>query len=136
MNTLPVPHFAIRFDVSLARPPASRVQIRLRKIRQINTEEFRKDFLSSNRTHPCDDLDKYVSNHNSVLSEVLDKHAPLNTRCVMQRPNSPWYNETLHSLKREKRTGTAERKWKKTGLTVHEQILHEKCKAYKEELIA
>ena len=134
VHTLPVPHFAIRFDVSLARPPVSRVQTRLRKIRQINTEEFRRDILSSNLTHPCDDLDKYVSNYNSVLSEVLDKHAPLITRCVIQRPNSPWYNETLHSLKHEKRA--AERKWKKTGLTVHKQILHEKCKAYKEELIA
>ena len=113
----PVTHFVIRFDVSLARPPASRVQIRLRKIRQINTEGFRRDILSSNLTHPCDDLDKYVSKYNSVLSEVLDKHTPLNTRCAIQRPNSPGYNETLHSLKREKRA--AERKWKKTGLTVH-----------------
>ena len=55
VHTLPVLHFAIRFDVSLVRPPASRVQIRLRKIRQINTEEFRRDILSSNLTHPCDD---------------------------------------------------------------------------------
>ena len=55
-------------------------------------------------------------------------------RNITHRPNSPWYNDDLHNLKREKRT--AERKWKKSGLTVHKQVFYDKCKAYREALNA
>ena len=133
MHTMPKPHFAVRFSALLARPPAPRIQIKLRKIREIDTEKFRDDIFT-NITAPCDDLNSYVSNYNSTLSKLLEEHAPLITRNITHRPNSPWYNDDLHNLKREKRA--AERKWKKSGLTVHKQIFNDKCKTYCEALNA
>ena len=131
---MPSPHFVVKFNAFLARPPVARVRVRFRKIPQIDPEEFRSDILSSKLSEPCNDLNEYVSRYNSALSVVLDKHAPLITRSITPRPNSPWYNENLHSLKRAKHA--AERKWRKSGLTVHKQILSEKIKVYKEALDA
>ena len=92
VHTMPKPHFAIRFNARLARPPAPRIQIKLRKINEIDMEQFRCD-ISTNIRATCNDLNSYVSNYNSALGKVLDEHAPLITRNIKQRPNSPWYNE-------------------------------------------
>ena len=55
--------------------PAPRIQIKLCKIREIDTEQFRNDIFT-NITAPCNDLNSYVGNYNSTLSELLDEHAP------------------------------------------------------------
>jgi len=45
----------------------------------------------------------------------------LQTRWVTRRPRTAWYNQDLKAAKREKRQ--AERKYRKSGLAVHKQLL-------------
>jgi len=38
-----------------------------------------------------------------TLNEVLDKHAPLRTRIMKNRPKIPWFNDDIKQLKRKRR---------------------------------
>ena len=62
--------------------------------------------------------------YNKVLSQILDKHAPLKRKSRVIRPLAPWYNDTIDVVRKEVRK--AERTWRKTALTVHQQIFKEK----------
>ena len=50
----------------------------------------------------------------------------LKRRVVTLRPSTPWYNDEIASAKRERRK--LERHWRKTKLTVHQQLYKDKCK--------
>ena len=52
--------------------------------------------------------------YNNTLSSTLDRHAPLITRTVINRPTVPWFNDDVKSAKRSRRR--AERKWRQTKL--------------------
>ena len=54
------------------------------------------------------------------LRQVLDRHAPLTTRRVSNRPSAPWKTDGIKSAKRELRR--AERQWRDTRLTMHREI--------------
>ena len=58
-----------------------------------------------------EDLVKY---YNGTLKVVLDKHAPLITRSVKERPRVPWFNEEIKMAKRERRK--VEKRWRRTKL--------------------
>ena len=73
-----------------------------------------------------------VDKYNSVLSQLLDNHAPQKTKLVTVRPKAPWYSDTLHEAKREKRR--LERKMRKSGLESDKQRYNEQCKVYNDSL--
>ncbi|KAK7459425.1 hypothetical protein BaRGS_00019004, partial [Batillaria attramentaria] len=65
-----------------------------------------------------------ADHYNAALRLVLDRHAPASRRRVTERKAaSPWFGalgEELVLAKRERRR--AEKQWRLSGLTVHEQI--------------
>ena len=73
----------------------------------------------------CIDVNLVVDNYNTVLSSLLDSHAPLKTDYVTSRILQPWMSEEILSVKREKRK--SERIWRKTKLTVHLEIFRALC---------
>ena len=40
---------------------------------------------------------------NMTLADILDKHAPLKTRIMINCPRIPWYNDDIKQLKRKRR---------------------------------
>ncbi|WAR29084.1 hypothetical protein MAR_002652 [Mya arenaria] len=72
--------------------------------------------------------EKLVERYNTGLQELLDKHAPLQTKVITIRQNTPWYNDSLRAAKRNRRK--AERKMRKSNLTVHTEIYKEPCIIY------
>jgi nicotinamide riboside kinase len=66
--------------------------------------------------------------YNSILQEVINRHAPEVSRSIFLRPNAPWFNDSLRALKREKRK--CEHKYLTTGLEIHRQIFRDKCRTY------
>ena len=50
-----------------------------------------------------DDVDEAVEVYNTVLSELLDKHAPLKTRSVAVRTPQPWMNNEIKEMKKLRR---------------------------------
>ena len=53
---------------------------------------------------PAVNPDDIVTSYNSSVTTVLDKHAPLKTRTVTIRPNSPWFTDDLQKEKHLKRS--------------------------------
>ena len=43
-----------------------------------------------------------VNTFNSVLRELLDKHAPEVERKITLRLHAPWFNDSLHESKKKK----------------------------------
>ena len=56
---------------------------------------------------------------------MLDKHAPVSKKTVLLRPSNAWFNEDVQEAKRKRRR--AERKWRKSPLTINKNILEDAC---------
>jgi len=48
-------------------------------------------------------LTPFTNSMDTSLRSLLDKHAPVKSRLVILRANSPLFNQSLLELKREKR---------------------------------
>ena len=95
-----------------------------RKLKDINLSQFKQDIATSSLvTAPKSAIEDLVDQYNNVLTDILDKHAPIKTKLKTARPITPWYNEEIRKAKAERRK--AERKWRTTKLTVHHQIFKE-----------
>lgn len=128
-HDLPSDHSAIKCFVDMMRPAPSVKKVVSRKIRSIDKEAFKRDIRESSLlTSPPEDLERLTLQYSATLSELLDQHAPLLQRSVFVRPHAPWYNDTLRSLKQEKRRW--ERKWLKSKLQVDKAIFKEKSDEY------
>ena len=53
--------------------------------------------------------------YNTILSTVLERHAPLKTKTKVVRPTVPWYKDEIDCIRRLRRK--AERKWRRTRPT-------------------
>uniref|UniRef100_A0A3B3HCT2 Reverse transcriptase domain-containing protein n=1 Tax=Oryzias latipes TaxID=8090 RepID=A0A3B3HCT2_ORYLA len=72
--------------------------------------------------------DFMVEHFNNKLQSAIDVVAPLKTKMLKTKATAPWKNEPIRALKRECRR--AERKWRKTKLTVHRKIFKEQQMRY------
>ena len=53
--------------------------------------------------NPPEALEDLAKCYNGTLKVVLDKHAPLITMSIKERPRVPWFNEEIKMAKRERR---------------------------------
>ena len=75
---------------------------------------------------PCDFI---VNDFNSKMKEALDSVAPLLIKTAKIKPIPLWRN--ANNIKKLKRNcKSAERRWRKTKLTVHYEILREQLQTY------
>ena len=114
-------HSAIYYSVNVRRPTARKRLVTSRNLRAMNSTDFQADIKSFAETadDQCADpglLDVY----DTGLRQVLDRHAPLTTRRVSDRPSAPWMTDGIKAAKRELRR--AKRQWRDTRLTVHREI--------------
>ncbi len=123
-------HSPVRCSVNLHPPRAPRKIMKYHKIRQINIDDLKSDIESSALyTDPASNLEERVKQYESVMRELLDKHAPLVEKTVIIRPQSPWYTDDLRHEKQKKRQ--AERKVMKSKLEIDRQMYVQRCKSYK-----
>ena len=122
-------HGGIMFSLPLGKPPAQRDVCVFRRLNKIDIKKLKQDIINSELySSPCDNIDEYVSQYNTVLRKILDEHAPEVQKKVTIRHNPPWFTDEVAQLKRERRR--AERKWRSTKLIVHKEIfkcLHHRC---------
>ena len=119
--TLISDHSWILCSLLIARPKSVPKVIKFRQIKAIEIEAFKSDIQKSSIGQPsAQSLDSLVSDYSSVLTALLDKHAPEKEKKVLVRSTAPWYTSEVKSAKRQCRA--AERKWRSTGLTVHKEI--------------
>ena len=87
-----------------------------RKLKNIDIAEFSADIASSMfcASVHWDNIDALSDCFNMTLTDILDKHAPLKTRIMINRPKIPCFNDDIKQLKRKRRR--LEKKALKTDL--------------------
>ncbi|XP_048586160.1 uncharacterized protein LOC125568284 [Nematostella vectensis] len=125
-------HSAIICDVDMPKPCASKKILLRRPLRKINLDSWCNDIrdsaIYSSASSDDSDCNVLCDQYNTVLHHFIDKHAPVRTFSVTLRPYSPWYDDSLRLLKRQKRK--VERRYVSSRLEIHRQMYVEKCRAY------
>jgi len=110
-------HYAILCHLSTPKLKCPPKIISTRSIAKIDHVKFAHDIAQFSTPNMS------ISEFNSNLSNIFDKHAPMRRVQIRERKNSPWYSTIsgqLREVKSERRR--AEREWRKSRLTVHKQI--------------
>ena len=78
MSTLLSDHFAVHCSVLTKKPPITKSVITYRKYKLIDQESLNADVLNSPLfpEPPNSDVDDLVKHYNTVMGELMDKHAP------------------------------------------------------------
>ena len=116
------------------QPVPEKSYFTFRRTHAIDVEAFREDLLQSSACY---------SQHISVLPDllraynsmetVLDKHAPLIKRlCKSRKKNEPWFTQELVSAIKVRRQH--ERRWHKSGLSVHKNLFVHYCKLVRNKI--
>ncbi len=77
---------------------------------------------------PPTDVSDISSQYNRELSKILDKHALLKSKTILERSNSEWFNDEMGDLKHALRK--LECKYKQSGLAIDKNIYDLKCSEY------
>lgn len=99
-------HFLVGFNVPLCPlpiPTKNWVTKEIRELSKIDLDSFKKDLSSEiPNANSIKSLGEAVDIYNSVLNNVLEKHAPLKPIHVCQN-DSPWFNKTCKDARTERR---------------------------------
>ncbi|XP_068713603.1 uncharacterized protein [Montipora foliosa] len=103
-------HATVFCQLNVSKPRACAKKVSYRKLKSIDIAILRKDLQQSDLcTRQFSDLDQLSSCYNSTLSSLLDKHAPLQSRTIVNRKRVPWFNNEIKDAIRARRK--AEKKW-------------------------
>ena len=89
-------------------------------MKDIDKDKFKTDINSELILTSTNNIKAH--NFNTILRNILDKHAPLKDRKISNRPTAKWFNLEIKSAKRLRRS--RERRWRKSGLEIHKQIFN------------
>jgi hypothetical protein len=118
-------HDAVQCNLSVPNPHRPFKTVTFRSIKTIDIYAFSADLLDLPLLrHPASTLDELVDQYDSDIRSVIDKHAPLRTKRIVLRQPAPWLTGEIRATRCELRH--AERTWKVTRLTIHEQIFEHK----------
>ena len=124
ISTLISDHFAVHSQLEIHKPPPKNKTVSFRKFKAIDRSEFRCDMVNSNLNESSSVyLENMVSNYNSTIPTLIDKHAPLLTRCIPIRQTFPWYSDNIAQAKKDRRQ--AERHYRNNGLEIHREIFED-----------
>ena len=108
-------HGTVLFSLKSTKPSLLEKTISYRKLKSIDLNSFQSDLAATDLCrNPPEALEDLAKCYNGTLKVVLDKHAPLITRSIKERPRVPWFNEEIKMAKRERRK--AEKRWRRTKL--------------------
>ena len=121
-------HFVVHCDILITKPSLERKEIEFRKLKTIDTEMICDELGNSSLLlHPPDDLHQLVALYNSVLTSILDKHAPVKRRVITIRPAAPWYTEEIKTEKRMQKR--LKRQWRVTPSASDREKFIRQCRA-------
>lgn len=127
-------HLAICAYLNILKSAREQKTISFRNFRNVSTVDLVNDITESKTLQSLHgSTDELVQRYNDGLRELLDKHAPLRTKLIIVRPNTPWYDDNLRDAKRKRRK--AERIMRRTNLTVHREIYQDTCVTYNKMLL-
>ena len=86
-----------------------------RSTRNVDMEEFKKDVIEKlNELPETTDMLMKIERYNSILTEIVNKHAPMKSKTIKVVHEAPWFDSEYADIRKLRRK--AEKKYKKTGL--------------------
>ena len=97
---LPSDHFATTCLIDIVRPAPTKQRVKVRRFRSVDITQLKQDIMSSPLiTESETDINLLTVQYDTVLGDLMDKHAPLKVRTRILRPHSPWYSDELRAKK-------------------------------------
>ena len=117
-------HFTVLFNVQICKPPPERKTVTFRALKSISIDKMKIDIATAvHDLPPCSGIEGLVHQYDTLLKELMDKHAPEQTKLVTVRHHTPWYTDILKSEKAQRRK--LERQWIITKSEVDRLAFHE-----------
>ena len=110
-------HFLVEFIVSTMPIKKAYKSVTYRDIKPINNEQFCTDVKEVCMNNQSKNMQEMMTNYNYLISEIVDRHAPIKTKQVKIVPNAPWFDLQYKSLRQRRRK--SEKKFEMTGLAIH-----------------
>lgn len=110
--------FAVHCNLSIQSPQNPAVTITYRKLRAINFDVLRQDIADSPlclSDQPSLSIDERCIQYHTLLTSILEKHAPLKTKAIILRPHAPWYTDDIRVQKSRRRR--LEGRWRLSKLS-------------------
>jgi hypothetical protein len=83
-------HITVECKIAIPRPNLIVKEIRSRNFKQIDHQAFKSDISSSDLYHKSwTNIHELANCYNKSLLEILDKHTPLKTMKIIDRPKIP-----------------------------------------------
>ena len=117
-------HFALIFSLSFQSPGAVKRTITYRNWKSVDISVLHSDITKAFDGFTTQDPESAVESYNSVLKDIVDKHAPEKSRVIV----ALWYTSELVKEKRLRRK--LERKYNKTKLAVDKERLDHQRNIY------
>ena len=119
-------HKFVIFQINMQRPTLPMKKIKYRIWKSFALEKFKTDITNSELTLNMPvDVDSATSQYHTVLSQLLEKHAPQQERVITMRAKAPWFNSETHEAIRFRRK--LEHKWLKTKLEIDYDLFKQQC---------
>ena len=98
-------HNTVIADLKVPIAPAvSKHNVFYRAIHSINIASFMTYIIRSDLvTHPKEHISDIYKQHRQILKTLLDKHAPITSKAVSQKPPAPWMTPEIIQSKRRRR---------------------------------
>ena len=106
-------HSLVDFQVAIVPEAKKEKIIKYRKLKNIDSVSFIRD-VSERMDLSSEAFGDNVKTYNKVLSDILDKQAPVITKTIKIVPNAPWFDAEYASLRKLRRK--AEKQYKKSRL--------------------
>ena len=93
-------HFLVVLELEFPRPKCVRKKITFRRTNKIDLDNLKNDILNSDlKIKPEKEHPKLCKQYDTILQTILDKHAPLLTKTVSERPPTPWMTQEILKAK-------------------------------------
>ena len=122
-------HFALHWSIDVIRPRLAAREIRYRELKKIDYSQLVDELLKTDFYHLCPDDNRSPAElaalYDETLSMLLDKFAPVKSKTIIQRGNTPWFTQEISQSKRLRRQ--AERKFKSSKSAHDHALLRRQC---------
>ena len=128
-------HAAVLFGIPAPKPLSENKTTKCRRWKSLDLDAFKSD-LSNSDMHlilESNSMSDAVTTYNTILQDLIDKHAPEYDCTFKPRHHTPWYNSTVRDAKRLRRR--LERRWRKTQSEPEREANRSQCQVVSDELV-
>ena len=114
-------HFLVEFVVHVSAISNSSKQIKFRNLKNIDNIAFKEELKHNLEQRKIStNVSEHVNEYNSVLSDLLDKYAPVKQKIIRTVSTAPWFDSEYKKLRKQRRK--AEKKYRKSKSQVDKNL--------------